>query len=58
LTEEAICSMIGVITGSEFRFRDSVWTTRGWTSLVLSLLVGCTVSLVTSVSCSTTGGEE
>nr|GEX43694.1 xylulose kinase-1 [Tanacetum cinerariifolium] len=31
---------------------------RGWTSSVLPLLVGCTVSLVASVSCSTTKGEK
>nr|GEZ21450.1 putative reverse transcriptase domain-containing protein [Tanacetum cinerariifolium] len=34
-------SMIGATTGSEFRVRISVWTTVGWTSLVLPLLVGC-----------------
>nr|GFA16803.1 hypothetical protein [Tanacetum cinerariifolium] len=58
LTGEATCSMIGEITGSEFRIGDSVGTTRGWTSSVLSLLVGCIVSLVTSVSRYTTGEEE
>nr|GEV27424.1 reverse transcriptase domain-containing protein [Tanacetum cinerariifolium] len=50
--------MIGAITGSEFKNGDSVWTTEGWTSLMLSLLLGCTVSLVASVSRSTTRGRE
>nr|GEV12504.1 retrovirus-related Pol polyprotein from transposon TNT 1-94 [Tanacetum cinerariifolium] len=50
--------MIGETTGSEFRIGASVKKTEGWTSSVLSLLVGCTVSLVASVSCSTTGEKE
>nr|GEV19494.1 reverse transcriptase domain-containing protein [Tanacetum cinerariifolium] len=33
--------MMGATSGSEFKIRDSVWTTEGWTSLVLPLLVGC-----------------
>nr|GEZ43248.1 hypothetical protein [Tanacetum cinerariifolium] len=58
LSLEATSSLIRELTGSELRIRDSVGTTGGWTSLVLPLLVGCTVSLVASVSCSTTGEEE
>nr|GFB89947.1 reverse transcriptase domain-containing protein [Tanacetum cinerariifolium] len=58
LTGEATGSMIGATTGSEFRIGDLVWTIGGWTSSVLSLLVGCTMSLVTSISRSTTGGRE
>nr|GEX69228.1 hypothetical protein [Tanacetum cinerariifolium] len=50
--------MMGATTGSELRIRDSVWTTGGWTFLVLLLLVGCTVSFVSSVSRSTTREEE
>nr|GFB83484.1 F-box domain, leucine-rich repeat domain, L domain-like protein [Tanacetum cinerariifolium] len=30
-------SMIGATIGSEFKIRDLVWTTEGWTSLVLPL---------------------
>nr|GFA03121.1 reverse transcriptase domain-containing protein [Tanacetum cinerariifolium] len=37
LTRAATGSMVGATTGSEFKIRDSVWTTRGWTSLVLLL---------------------
>nr|GEW65112.1 hypothetical protein [Tanacetum cinerariifolium] len=37
---------------------NSVRTIGGWTSLVLPLLVGCTVSLVALVSRSTTEGRE
>nr|GEV23152.1 hypothetical protein [Tanacetum cinerariifolium] len=45
--------------GSEFGIWVSTWMTEGWTSLVILLLVGGTVSFVTSVSRSTTlGGEE
>nr|GFB67109.1 hypothetical protein [Tanacetum cinerariifolium] len=40
------------------RIRDLVGRTGGWTSLVLPLLVECTVSLVASVSLSTTREEE
>nr|GFC69614.1 hypothetical protein [Tanacetum cinerariifolium] len=58
LTVEATGSMIRITTGSELRVGDSVGITGGWTSSVLPLLVGCTVSLVTSVSRSTTGEEE
>nr|GEW60956.1 hypothetical protein [Tanacetum cinerariifolium] len=58
LTGEATGSMIGATTGSEFRIGDLVRTTGGWMSLVLPLVVGCTVSLVGSVSRSTIGGEE
>nr|GEU73447.1 reverse transcriptase domain-containing protein [Tanacetum cinerariifolium] len=58
LTGEATGSMIGELTSSEFKIGDSVETTRGWTSSVPTLLVGCTVSLVTSVSRSTNGEEE
>nr|GFB47136.1 hypothetical protein [Tanacetum cinerariifolium] len=58
LTGEATGSMIEELTGSVLRIRDSVRTTRGWTSSVLPLLVGCIVSLVASVSRSTTGEEE
>nr|GFC91485.1 hypothetical protein [Tanacetum cinerariifolium] len=58
LTREATGSMIGLIIGSEFKIGDSVWTTGGWTSSVLPLLAGCTVSFVTSVSRSTTEGRE
>nr|GEX38676.1 hypothetical protein [Tanacetum cinerariifolium] len=58
LTGEATGSMIGEITGSELRIKDLVKTTKGWTFLVLTLLAGCTVSLVASVSRSTTGEEE
>nr|GFC35383.1 hypothetical protein [Tanacetum cinerariifolium] len=36
-TGEATGSMIGEITGSELRIRDSVETTGGWTSSVLPL---------------------
>nr|GEX40694.1 uncharacterized mitochondrial protein AtMg00810-like [Tanacetum cinerariifolium] len=32
----------------EVKIRDLDWTTEGWTSSVLSLLVGCTVSFVAS----------
>nr|GFC62489.1 hypothetical protein [Tanacetum cinerariifolium] len=38
----------------ESRIGDSDWTTRSWTSSVLLLLVGCIVSLVSSVLRSTT----
>nr|GEZ35407.1 hypothetical protein [Tanacetum cinerariifolium] len=51
-------SMTGATTGSEFSIDVSVWTTEGWTSLVLPLLVGDTVSYFTSVSRSTTLGRE
>nr|GFC33657.1 hypothetical protein [Tanacetum cinerariifolium] len=50
--------MIGELTGSKVKIGDLVMTTRGWTSLLLSLLVGCTVSLVASISFSTTEEEE
>nr|GEU78849.1 hypothetical protein [Tanacetum cinerariifolium] len=50
--------MIGELTGSELRTGDSVGTTGGWTSSVLLSSVGCTVSLVASVSRSTTEEEE
>nr|GEY57794.1 hypothetical protein [Tanacetum cinerariifolium] len=50
--------MIGEITGSEFRIGDSVGTTEGWTFSVLPSLVGCTMSLVASVSRYTTGEED
>nr|GEW62682.1 hypothetical protein [Tanacetum cinerariifolium] len=49
--------MIGELTGSKVKIGDSDWTTRGWTSSVLLLLVGCTMSLVASISRSTTGEE-
>nr|GEX71965.1 hypothetical protein [Tanacetum cinerariifolium] len=58
LTGELIGSMVGELTGSEVRIRDSVGTTGGWTSSVLSLLVGCTVSFVASGSYSTTLGRK
>nr|GFB29371.1 hypothetical protein [Tanacetum cinerariifolium] len=46
-------------TSSKIGIAVSIWTTKGWTFLVLPLLVGGTVSFVTSVSRSTTlGGEE
>nr|GEZ12622.1 hypothetical protein [Tanacetum cinerariifolium] len=51
-------ALTGATTGSEFSIGVSIWTTEGWTSLVLSLLVGVTVSFVTSVSRSTTLGRE
>nr|GEX19961.1 hypothetical protein [Tanacetum cinerariifolium] len=35
LTGAATGSMMGATTGSEFKIRDSVWTTGGWMSLVL-----------------------
>nr|GFD35931.1 hypothetical protein [Tanacetum cinerariifolium] len=57
-TGEAIGSMIEELTGSEVRIGNSVWTTRGWTSLVLPLLLGCTMSLVASVSHFTTREVE
>nr|GEW95761.1 hypothetical protein [Tanacetum cinerariifolium] len=56
-TGEAEGSMIRKITGSKVKIRDSVGKIGGWTSLVLSFLAGCTVSLVASVSRSTTGEE-
>nr|GFA89089.1 hypothetical protein [Tanacetum cinerariifolium] len=58
LTGEATCSMIEATTSSEVKIGDSVRTIEGWTSSMLLLLVGCTVSLVASVSHSTTGGRE
>nr|GFC92373.1 retrovirus-related Pol polyprotein from transposon TNT 1-94 [Tanacetum cinerariifolium] len=42
LTGGTMGSMTGATTGSEFRIGISVQTTKGWTSLVLPLLVGCT----------------
>nr|GEZ60994.1 hypothetical protein [Tanacetum cinerariifolium] len=38
LTGAIIGSEIGEVTGSDVKIRDSDWTTRGWTSSVLSLL--------------------
>nr|GEW51286.1 hypothetical protein [Tanacetum cinerariifolium] len=59
LTGASKGSTTGATTGLEFSIRVSFWTTRGWTSLVLPLLVEGIVSFVTSVSRSTTlGGEE
>nr|GEZ36598.1 reverse transcriptase domain-containing protein [Tanacetum cinerariifolium] len=51
-------SMIGELTGSEVRIRDSVRKTEGWMSSVLPLLVGITVSFVASGSFSTTLGRK
>nr|GEW72199.1 ribonuclease H-like domain-containing protein [Tanacetum cinerariifolium] len=58
LTGATTGSMVGATTGLEFRIGDLVWTTRGWTSSVLPLLVGGTMSFVTSISRSTTLGRE
>nr|GEZ92631.1 hypothetical protein [Tanacetum cinerariifolium] len=58
LTGQATGSMIGELTGSEVMIGYSVGTTKGWTSSVLSLLVGCTISLVASSSFSTTLGRK
>nr|GEX44712.1 reverse transcriptase domain-containing protein [Tanacetum cinerariifolium] len=58
LTGEVTCSMVGELTGSEVRIRDLDWITGGWTSSVLLLLVGCTVSFVASGSFSTTLGRK
>nr|GFC33018.1 hypothetical protein [Tanacetum cinerariifolium] len=58
LTGATTGSMMGATMGSEFKIGDSAWTTRGWTSLVLPLLVGCIVSFVALVSRSTTRGRE
>nr|GEX68289.1 putative nucleotidyltransferase, ribonuclease H [Tanacetum cinerariifolium] len=59
LTGAATGSAKGATTGSKFGIGVSTWTTGGWTSLVLPLFVGGTMSFVTSVSRSTTlGGEE
>nr|GEX05795.1 hypothetical protein [Tanacetum cinerariifolium] len=54
LTGNSTSSTTGATTGSEFGIRVSTWTTRGWMYLVLLLLVGGTVSFVTSVLRSTT----
>nr|GEY10752.1 reverse transcriptase domain-containing protein [Tanacetum cinerariifolium] len=58
LTGETTGSMMGATTGSQFSIGVSTWTTGGWTSLVLPLLVGGTMSFVTSVSRYTTLGRE
>nr|GFB80324.1 hypothetical protein [Tanacetum cinerariifolium] len=58
LTGEATSSMIRELTSSEVKIGDLDWTTRGWTSSVLSLLVGCIVSFVASGLFSTTLGRK
>nr|GFC41850.1 hypothetical protein [Tanacetum cinerariifolium] len=58
LTGAITCLEIGEETGSEVKIGDLDWTTRGWMSSVLPLLVGCSVSFFTSVSFSTTLGRE
>nr|GEY03398.1 hypothetical protein [Tanacetum cinerariifolium] len=59
LTGATTGSTTGATTGSEFSIGVSIWTTGGWKSLVLPLLVGGTVSFVTLVLRSTTfRGEE
>nr|GEW31609.1 hypothetical protein [Tanacetum cinerariifolium] len=58
LIGEITGSMVGELTGSEVKIRDLDWTTGGWTSSVLQLLVGCTVSLVASGLFSTTLGRK
>nr|GFB60110.1 hypothetical protein [Tanacetum cinerariifolium] len=46
LTGALTGSTTGAATGSEFGIRVSTWTTEGWTSLVLPLLVGGTDGIV------------
>nr|GEY12682.1 reverse transcriptase domain-containing protein [Tanacetum cinerariifolium] len=43
---KSLFSRFGATTGLELRIRDSVWTTGGWTCLVLPLLAGCIESRV------------
>nr|GEX21363.1 hypothetical protein [Tanacetum cinerariifolium] len=58
LTGEVTGSMIGELNGSKVKIGDLDWITRGWTSSVLSLLVGCTVSFVASGLFSITIGKK
>nr|GEZ28967.1 reverse transcriptase domain-containing protein [Tanacetum cinerariifolium] len=58
LTRASTSSTMRATTGLEFSIWVLTWTTGGWTSLVLPLLVGGTVSFVTSVLRFTTLGGE
>nr|GFB01819.1 hypothetical protein [Tanacetum cinerariifolium] len=50
LTGAAMGSATRAATSSEFGIEVSIWTTEGYSSLVLPLLVGGTMSFVTLVS--------
>nr|GEY19352.1 hypothetical protein [Tanacetum cinerariifolium] len=58
ILEWAVGSEIGEVMGLEVMIGNSDWTTGGWTSSLLPLLVGITVSFVAFGSSSTTLGRK